>query len=51
MQTPLDYDLKNYRAPEHDDRFQVITPSQAGIALIYLVAIVCLYEYVFRAMA
>jgi hypothetical protein len=43
MQTPLDYDLKNYRAPESDDGFQLIPPYTAGYVLLVLVLLsVCL---------
>jgi hypothetical protein len=43
VQTPLD--LKDYKAP---DAFQLLTPEQAAIGLIYVIALACIFEPVLR---
>jgi hypothetical protein len=43
VQTPLDYDLKNYRAADYEDGFQLIPSYTAGYVLLVLVLLsICL---------
>ena len=45
MRTPED--LKHYQASDYDS-FQLLVPEHAGIALLIIVALVCILEPVLR---
>ena len=40
----LPEDMKRFNGQEWDDSFRLLSPENAGIALLILVALVCIFE-------